>query len=268
VAFESTDGKEAFVAIYPLSGTSSFIRITYGGNNRYPIWSADGKHVVFQSDRDGDPAVFWQPIDGGAAERLTRPSPGASHVPESWCPVQDVLLFSETDRSTTTLRTLTLRDRKSTVFGDVHSTLGPTDAVFSPDGRWVAYQAGDDRSSTEGTVFVQPFPPSGTKYQIAKGGRPLWTPDGKELFYIPGPGQLRVVTVATRPTFTFTDPVAVPRGFGTANPTMVRTFDITREGHFIAFRDPVTGPGGASEITQVRVILNWLEELKQRVPTR
>ena len=49
-------------------------RLTFGGNNRFPIWSADGKRIVFQSDRDGDAALFWQPADGsGTAERLTTP---------------------------------------------------------------------------------------------------------------------------------------------------------------------------------------------------
>ena len=78
------------------AGTSSLRRLTFGGNNRLPIWSADGKRVAFQSDRDGDRAIFWQPVDGGTAERLTRPEPGTSHVPESWAPREDVFLFSVT----------------------------------------------------------------------------------------------------------------------------------------------------------------------------
>ena len=65
IAFETNDGKEAAVSIYELSGASAPRRLTFGGNNRYPIWSADGQRVTFQSDREGDPAVCWQPADGG-----------------------------------------------------------------------------------------------------------------------------------------------------------------------------------------------------------
>ena len=72
-------------------------RLTFGGNNRFPVWSADGRRVTFQSDREGDPAIFWQPADGGTAERLTTPARGTSHAPESWSPDGQVLLFSESE---------------------------------------------------------------------------------------------------------------------------------------------------------------------------
>ena len=189
IAFETNDGKEAVVSIYELSGASSVRRLTFGGNNRFPIWSADGRRVAFQSDREGDPAVFWQPADGGTAERLTTPEPGTSHVPESWSPDGQVLLFSATKDFVSSLWTLSLRDRKATPFGDVKGSSLPTNAMFSPDGRWVAYQIGEPERA-EGTTYVQPFPPTGTKYQIARGGRPLWSRDGKELFFVPAPGRL------------------------------------------------------------------------------
>ena len=143
LAFETGDGKETSVSIYELSGASSVRRLTFGGNNRFPVWSADGQRVAFQSDRDGDRAVFWQSIDGGTAERLTKPEPGTSHVPESWSPTGEILLFNVAKDSATSLWTLSVRDRKAMPFGDVRSTSFPTDAVFSPDGRWVAYQAGE-----------------------------------------------------------------------------------------------------------------------------
>jgi Tol biopolymer transport system component len=160
---------------------SSVRRLTFGGNNRFPIWSADGQHVAFQSDRDGDLAVFWQSVDGGPAERLTKPDPGTSHVPESWSPTGETMLFSVAKGPATSLWLLSVHDRKVTRFDDVRSASFPTDAVFSPDGRWVAYQTGESGAG-EGTTYVQPFPPSGTKHQIARGGRPLWSRDGKELF--------------------------------------------------------------------------------------
>jgi hypothetical protein len=52
-------------------------RLTFGGKSRYPVWSPDGLRIAFQSDREGDLAIFSQRTDGtGAAERLTRPEDG------------------------------------------------------------------------------------------------------------------------------------------------------------------------------------------------
>ena len=70
VAFGSEDGKEANIWIYELGGTIAPRQLTVGGANRYPVWSADGERVAFQSNREGDFGVFWQRADGaGTAER-------------------------------------------------------------------------------------------------------------------------------------------------------------------------------------------------------
>jgi serine/threonine-protein kinase len=262
IAFETNDGKEAVVSIFERSGASSVRRLTFGGNNHYPLWSADGLRVTFQSDREGDPAVFWQPVDGGTAERLTTPDRGTSHAPESWSADGQVLLFSATKDFVSSLWTLSLRDRKAMPFGDVKGSSLPTNAMFSPDGRWVAYQIGTTRGGMEGTTYVQPFPPTGTKYEIARGGRPLWSRDGKELFFVPAPSRFMVVTVRMAPSFTVTSPVAVPRGFGVANPMTPRTFDIMPDGRIVGIGTPQSGSGPA----QIHVVLNWFEELKRLVP--
>ncbi len=268
LAFETIDGKEAVVSIYELSGESSVRRLTFGGNNRLPVWSGDGRRVAFQSDREGDVAVFWQPADGGAAERLTTPGRGASHVPESWSPDGQVLLFSETKDFITSLWTLSLRDRKATPFSDVKDSMVPTNATFRPDGRWVAYQhkAGESgQGGGEATTYVQPFPPTGTRYQIARGGRPAWSRDGQELFFVPAPGELSVVRVRTEPSFTFTSPTAVPRRFGFAEPYNPRPFDTLPDGRILGVAPPgQTGSGPA----QIHVVLNWFEELKARVRSK
>jgi len=264
IAFETTDGKEAVVSIYDVSGTSSVRRLTFGGNNRFPIWSADGRRVAFQSDREGEPAVFWQPADGGTAEHLTQPDRGTSHAPESWSPDGEVLLLSTTKGFVSSLWTFSIRDRKVAPFGDVNSSSLPTHAAFSRDGRWVAYQVGESGVG-EATTYVQPFPATGTKYLISRGGRPAWSRDGKELFFVPAPAQFMVVTVRTEPRFTFTSPVAVPRRFGIADPALPRPFDMMPDGRFVGVRSPGQNPDGPA---QIHVVLNWTEELKRLVPTR
>jgi serine/threonine-protein kinase len=264
IAIETNDGKESVISVYDLSGKSSLRRITYGGNNRLPVWSADGSRLAFQSDREGDLAIFWQPVQGGKVERLTRPEPGTSHVPESWRPRDGLFLFSATKASETTLWTFSIRDRKASRFGDVLSAGLPTNAVFSPDGRWVAYQAGDQVSGAEGTTYVQPFPATGAKYQIARGGRPMWSWDGTELFFVPAPSLFMAVSVQADPVFGFTAPVPVPRRFGLAAPANPRPYDILPDGRIVGV-EQVNAAGDQRSAAQIRVVLNWFEELKARV---
>jgi Tol biopolymer transport system component len=273
IAFDSDDGKDAIVWIYELSGASSMRRLTLGGRNRVPVWSADGEHVAFQSDRDGDLGIFWQRADGtGAAQRLTKPDKDTAHVPESWSPDGKTLLFSVAKGSSYAVAALSLPDKKVTPFGGIQSPFLPT-AIFSPDGRWVAYSAGEV-GVPAGSLFVQPFPMTGAKYQISKtlGVHPTWSPDGKELFYSApnAPQPFVEVSVTTRPTFTFGNPVPVPRRFVDRGPAFERNNDITLDGkRFLgvvaAGQDAASG---ALAAPQIQVVLNWQEELKQRVPTR
>ena len=268
VVFGSDDGKEAIVWTYLLSGVSPMTRLTYGGNNRFPTWSSDGKHVVFQSDREGDRALFWQPADGGEATRLTKANAGEAHEPESWSPKSDSLLFSVMKDSDVSLWILSLADKRSTPFGDVHSRLR-TGAVFSPDGRSVAYSM---TGASGTTIYVRPFPPTTEHHQLhAKGGEPkhpVWSADGGQLFYNPGPGQFESVPVTTRPTFAFGKPVALPRPFPGAPPQARRSYDITPDGKFVSPIPAGQSRSGTAAAPQIQVVLNWFTELKQRVPTR
>jgi serine/threonine-protein kinase len=268
IAFDSDDGKDAIVWIYDVAGTSSIRRLTLGGRNRVPVWSADSEHVAFQSDREGDLAIWWQRADGTTpAERLTKPDKDTAHVPESWSPDgKTLLLGAARGGNSYSLMALAIEDKKVAPFGGVVETLFPPTAAFSPDGKWVAYSAG--LTTPSGTVFVQPFPPTGATYPISKNGiHPAWSPDGKELLYGPAAGSAAAVSVTTRPSFSFGNPVITPRVFIERGPTVERTYDVMPDGRFLA----VVAAGqnsttGAPSAPQIQVVLNWFEELKTRVP--
>ena len=159
IAFGIDDGKDVSIWIYDLSGATSMRRLTFGGKDRFPAWSANSERVAFQSDREGDAGIFWQRADGnGPVERLTKADDRAVHIPESWSPAGDRLLFSVTKGPTVSLWVLSLPDKKVAPFDAVQSEW-PTGAVFSPDGRWVAY-ATSNATDGQATVYVQPFPSS------------------------------------------------------------------------------------------------------------
>jgi len=286
VAFMTDDGKEAIVWLYDLAGTSAMRRLTFGGRNRFPIWSSDGERVAFQSDREGDFGIFWQRADGtGTAERLTKPEQGLSHVPESWSPKGESFLFGVNKgpnisdpfglgggtaaSSPFSLWTFSVQDKKATPFGQVQSFF-PPNAVFSPDGRWVAYASGDDKGVIE--IYVEPIPATGAKYQVSKDPRshhPLWSPDGKELYYVPGPSRSLVVGITTRPSFAVGN--AAPAFLTGAGPSVVRNYDIAPDGRTINVVAAGQASGqiassGAPAPSQIQVVLNWFEELKAKVP--
>ncbi len=269
VAFGSDDGKEAIVWVYDLSGSSAPRRLTFGGRNKFPLWSPDGDRIVFQSDREGDAGLFWQQLNGGRAERLTKADAGTSHVPESWSSANGVILYTVTKGTTVSLWMLSTRDGKRAPFGGVQS-LTPTGAVFSPDGRWVAY-ATMEAGSTFSTVYVQPFPPTGATYQVSRdddGHHPVWSRDGKELFYVPGPGRLASATVTTQPSFAITPPTLLPPAGLQGPPRVLRNYDVMPDGaRFVGIT--AAGDEDQSEAAtgrQLHVVLNWFEELKARVP--
>jgi hypothetical protein len=74
--------------------------------------------------------------------------------------------------------------------------------------------------------------------------------------------------VETAPLFTFSNPAPVPRGFGIADPINPRPYDILPDGRIIGLGQPAQAARGTPALSQIHVVVNWLEELKQRVPTR
>jgi eukaryotic-like serine/threonine-protein kinase len=269
LAVEIDSGKGKNIWIYDLSTSSSIRQLTFGGRNRFPVWTADSQRVAFQSDRDGDPAIFWQRADGtDTARRLTTPDRGVSHIPESWSRTEDRFLFAASTGSSFSLWTYSVPAKKAEPFSQGRSVF-PLNAVFSPDGRWVAYAmyetgtAIDNPSGTTG-IFVEPFPSTGAKYRImSRGLQPLWSPDGKELFY--SAGGLFVVTVTTARGFEFNRSVQLPRAFELPGPSAARAYDIMPNGQrFIAIVP--SGPGQAAVTSQIQVVLNWFEELKRQAP--
>src|SRR6185436_4954807 len=206
----------------------------------------------------------------GQVERLTKPEPGTAHVPESWSPSGSHLLFSVIRGSAVSLWSFDVANRKAQPFGGITTTDHHIDAVFSPDGRWVAYASRDGERAVP-TIFIQPFPATGTKYQVPYGYDPhhlLWSPDGKELYYVPGPQEFVAIAVSTLPTLSFGKPRPIPRGTLTyAGPglTSTRTFDVLPDGKFIGSAPRGSAAEGGFAL-EIHFIVNWFEELKQRVP--
>jgi hypothetical protein len=147
----------------------------------------------------------------------------------------------------------------------------PSDAQLSPDGKWLAYTGQTPTGPTLKTeaVFVEPFPPTGAKYQISTdsedGHHAVWTSNGTELLYTPGPGpRLSVVTMRASPAPSFSQPKPLARLFTNGPPSSPRPYDAARDGHsIVALADPSDPASGGAMPLQIDVVLNWLDRRRR-----
>jgi dipeptidyl aminopeptidase/acylaminoacyl peptidase len=265
VTFASDNDKEATVWVYELSGASAIRRLTFTGRNRAPVWSADGRWIIFQSNREGDLGLFRQRADGsGTPERLTKAGDGEMHIPQSVSPDGNVLLMTVRRDKLFTLELLTINDGRRTPFSDLVPTEFYVEGAFSPDGRWVAYHRGGGGALNG---YVEPFPPTGSKYQLpVNGGHLLWSPKGDEIAVNSTAVRSVIVPVLTKPQFGFGPPVTLSRADRVElNPmTERRNVDFMPTGdRLLGVLSRVTGVTSNDEII---VVLNWFEELRARVP--
>jgi len=232
--------------------------------NRGIAWSHDGKRLAFSAVNKGQETVFWQSADGtGNPEPLTQGN-GRPQVPYSFTP-DGLLLFGEPGAPPFDVYAMAVKgDRK--VEPLLASAYSEHNAEVSPNGKWVAYQSNE---SGRDEIYVRPFPAvSGSRRQISivGGTRPLWSRDGRELFYLaPGQGRMMSVPVVTEGEFRAAEARTLFEGPYFRGPTG-RTYDVSPDGkRFLMIRSAA----GVSETRpQMVVVLNWMEELKRLVPIR
>jgi len=181
--------------------------------------------------------------------------------PTSWTPDGRILAFEATTGDTG------WDIRYITVEGDATSEpflVTPFDErspMISPNGRWVAYISDE---SGQDEIYVQPFPVGGERWLISTGGgtEPMWSRDGRELFYRNG-NQMMVVAADTEPGYKAGTPRLLFEGqyiLDTAAGHPI--YGTSPDGQHFLMSKPAEGSTG-----QINVVLNWFEELKRLVPT-
>ena len=260
----SPDGKRVALGIEEGAGGQVWIydtardamsRLTFeGAANVDPLWTHDGKRIVFKGKGNH---LFWQPADGGGvAEQLTSDERSRNDLPGNWSPDGQALLFMET-LPVRDLFILSLKDRKAQPFDT--GEVGASSPSFSPDGRWIAYTS-NESGRTE--VYVRPYPGPGGKWQISTegGGEPVWNPKGRELFYRSGQ-KMMAVDYTEQPEFSAGKPKMLFEGPYVPSPRSLADYDVTPDGQrFLMLKNAEQKPG------EISVVLNWTEELKQKVP--
>lgn len=158
-------------------------RLTQGDSDQFPLWSPDGKEIVFTSARnEGVQALFLQSADGTGEARLLL-SPGRS--PEHWSSMTDQLTYITLQGARDyDIWSYSLASKTSSLLVGSPMT-AELASQLAPGGKWLAYQSNE---SGQYEVYVEPNPANGTKVQVSKGGgmRPIWAGDGELYFDVGG----------------------------------------------------------------------------------
>ena len=242
----------------------SLDRFTVGpAGNTLVAWSRDGSQLAFGSFRFGPLNLFLQPVDGSRApERLLESE--RTQMPMSFAP-DGRLLFTEYDPDTDrNIHALSL-DGNRRVEPIVATDSAELVAEVSPDGRWIAY---DSNESGQFEVYVRPYPDTTSgrwKVSTAGGRQPLWSRDGRELFYRDFAGALLVSPVTPGPSFS-PGPVRsllVGTSYaGAGAGGSGRTYDVSLDGsRFLMIKLEDVGDASAAV-----VVLGWFGELERLVP--
>ena len=238
----------------------TFSRFTFdSANDMFPVWSQDGKSVLFSSDRGGKLALCEKAATGAEAEHLVVQMDGTTLPTDGLG--RELLLFSNpAPGAESNLFSLQLTDGSGAKPVRVlPSKASEAHGRLSPDGRLLAYDS-DETGAAQ--VFVSTFPQMQGKWQVSPGTakdeggtRPVWSRDGRELFYISTSGKVMRVAVDLTATFVYSQPRPM---FEVRMPPM-SPFAISRDGERFLILNGIE-PDVATPIT---LMVNWDSGLKR-----
>ena len=240
------------------------LRLTQGYTVNTPVWTPDGSRIVFSS-LENTYDLYVVPADGsGEVERLTESeaSDYLTSITPDGTTLGFVRIFDGLAGAHREVWEVPLEGDRTPV-PLLEGDFSRGNAEYSPDGNWLVYRS---NQSGEMEVYVQPYPGPGAVVPVSIGGGDavMWSLDGAELFYRLG-NRVMAVGVNANDGFRTEQPTELFAGNYVATPGAVRQYHVAKDGRFLMMRDDVA-TGDSENITQVVLIQNWFEELKELVP--
>jgi serine/threonine-protein kinase len=242
--------------------------------SRNTIWMPDGRHLLYWRQSVGGYAIVFIRADG-AGEPVVLLESKNPVVPTSFSPQHGRLLYFQIDPQTRQdlwMLPLDLTDAEHPKAGKpelfLRTGVPEFEPAFSPDGRWIAFRAGEGASTP---IFVRPNRGPGGQWQISSGGgydrNPMWSRDGRQLYYESEDNHIMVVDyTASGDSFQATKP-RVWSEYRTRG--IPAAYDVTPAPDGKRF--VVLGPAqttGEPSATHATFLLNFFDELRRRVPAR
>jgi len=248
----------AQIVIYDLERDDEYV-LTREGNSGNPIWSPTGDRIAFWSERSGAHLPFVRSADAtGSAEAVN--GPWREAVPTAWSVGGFLALDVNSDETSWDVVAIGM-DARDSVVPVATTKFLEWGSSFSPDGRWIAYTSNEVGYYQ---IYVQPFPPTGARHRVTfadPAEEPLWSRDGRELYYRSGTRWLAV-------------PISTYPSFGVGKPRLVleadfsnlswRSYDFAPDDRRLLV---VQGIAGA-EARTLRLIQGWFDVLKSSDPPR
>jgi Tol biopolymer transport system component len=267
----SPDGRRLALTIYDAEGshiwianlsTGALTRLTSQGSNIFPLWTPDGERITFYSDRSDGSAIYWLSADGsGTSEKLVEVDSDSAPFPDSWTPDGRSLIYFVAWKDPSDPETMENNLWRLGVPGEGEPEQlwsGRTGAV-SPDGRWLAYVDG-------GQIFVRSLDHEGGRQQLSTDGgeAPVWSPDGRHVYYGAGGNIMRVAFETTEDLVARAPEVLFESAFAKGNYyALAANFDVAPDGQSFVMVEADEGWGQSSE---VRLILDWFDEVLRLAP--
>jgi serine/threonine-protein kinase len=267
LAYSVSQGSSMDLWIYDLQRGSS-ARLTNGLDATYPVWSPDGQFVVFQAAG----GLFWTRADGaGKPQRLIQSK--GHPLPTSFTPDGTRVVFSElTPGAGAEIRTMPVESGSGQLRAGEPQVFLKTAALLafpaiSPDGRWLAYA---DAEAGSYEVYVRAFPDKGTKVQISNAGgtMPVWSRNGRELFYRTEDQRIMVANYTVKGGTFVADKPRVWFGKQLANIGLSPNFDLAPDGKRFAVLMPAQSPEPRETQSHVTLALNFFDDVRRRTTTQ
>jgi len=259
----SPDGRQIAVEVDELDLVNSDVwvydmaqhtrtRLTFDQSAHRPIWTPDGRRIVYSRGQFGQGDLSWIPADGSGPAELLLVAPEDQWAGDVTPDGRTLLFRSGGGGPVRSIHTLSLQGPRTAqpFLANQFDNHSPS---LSPDGHWVASVSNE---SGRLEVYVRPFPGSGGRWQVSLdgGSEPVWAANGRELFYRNGT-KMMVAAIALHPTFTVGARRELFEG-NYVNDPVYRSYDVTRDGQaFVMVRSPKPS-------ADFIVVLNWFDQLR------